>query len=453
MPPEIQSPNDYALSVVVGHDIIQANVQAEEQITSQNSETYPPYRKHVVIAAASATLFIGVGYANTFGVFQEYYQANNLKDERPDKIIVIGSTAASLYLILGAFTGRFADLVGYRVSLLIGAALMIGSMFVASASTTYVQLFLSQGLMFGLGVAFSYLPAVSISRQYWKQNHGVASAMVVSGGALGGCILPYIVRLLITQKGLPGTFRILGYLAAGVLLPSSFLLRPAETTVPIWLRRSTDQRIPILDLSLLRDSRFNALLIPSAIAMIGFLPRYFLIPESAVAQGVSTVYASWLLGLMNGLSIIGRIGIGWIADRFGKVTALTISFICCGLGHFMFWLPGVSVPNDNEATVMAMFTLFVVYIGIFGSGFLALFPVVIAHLFGSEALASKQGLLNTVVGLGSFAGPSAVYAIVGDGRVRHWSTGVISAGLFMLVGGLLLLALLGHPSKPMVARR
>ena len=80
----------------------------------------------IAIAAASAVLFIGVGYPNTFGVFADHYQ-HLFPAEQADKIILIGSVAASLYFILGAFTGRFADVVGYRTSLFIGAALMIGS--------------------------------------------------------------------------------------------------------------------------------------------------------------------------------------------------------------------------------------------------------------------------------------------------------------------------------------
>ena len=416
--------------------------------SDREDESHSPIPgRYSAITTAALVLFIGVGYTNTFGVFAEYYQSTLFKDQSSSQVILIGSTASSLYLVLGALTGRFADLVGYRPSLLIGSALMIGAMFAASRSTSYTQLWLSQGIMFGLGLAFAYLPAVSVSRQYWGRNHGVANAVIVSGGALGGTVLPYIVRRLIESAGLASTFRILGYIAIVGLLPSVFLLKPVKPTVPIWRRPVGEGRPPILDLSLLHDTRFNALLIASTVAMVGFLPRYFLIPESAVAKGIDQIYASWLLGLMNGVSIIGRIGVGWYADRFGKVSALNMSFILCGLGHVMFWLPAVSVPNGDGAAVMALFTTFVVYTGIFGTGFLSLFPVVVSHLFGSENLASKQGLLNTMTGIGAFVGPSAVYAIVGDGGVKRWALGIISAGIFMMAGGFLLGILLSRPLK------
>lgn len=423
-----------------------ASSSADASDTTVETDGLQPY---IILVAASAVLFIGVGYTNTFGVFDGYYQRELLPNDRPTKIILIGSVAASLYFILGVFMGRFADLVGYRISLMIGAALQIGAMFSASVSTTYDQLFLSQGLMFGFGVAFAYLPATTISRQYWHHRHGLANGIVVSGGAAGGCVLPYICRELLVKQGLAQTFRILGYIAAGILIPSLAFLKPKSGNTPSIRRaRQTRRKIPLLDLSLLRDVRFNALLITSTIAMAGFLPRYFLIPPSAVAQGIDETYAAWLLGLMNGLSIVGRVGIGSVADRYGKVFALAASFTLCGLGHIAFWLPGVTVPAKGDpAAVTSLFTIFVVYVGILGSGFVSLFPVVVAHLFGSENLASKTGLFNTVIGISTLAGPSAIYAIVGDGVHRNWWQGVVAAGLFMLVGGVFMILTVGRWTK------
>lgn len=267
-----------------------------------------------------------------------------------------------------------------------------------------------------------YPPCTAISRQYFGKRHGVANGIVVSGGALGGCVLPYSVRQMITNFGLPQTFRILAYLAAGLLIPSIILLRPKH-------ERMTPTGKNLMDFSLLSNPRFLSLLLACTVAMTGFLPRYFLITTSAISKGISSTYASWLLGLMNGLSILGRVGIGYVADRFGKAHALSASFVLCGLGHFVFWLPGMTASEESTAT--ALLTLFVVYIGIFGSGFISLFPVVVADLFGTSALASKTGLLNTAIGVTVLAGPSAVYAIIGEGTHRQWVLGILTAGLFL----------------------
>lgn len=142
-------------------------------------------------------------------------------------------------------------------------------------------------------------------------------------------MLPYSVKQMIASYGLPHTFRILAYIALGILLPSIALLRPKY-------KRTTPTGTRLMDFSLLSNARFLGLLAACTIAMTGFLPRYFLITTSAVSKGIGSTYASWLLGLMNGLSILGRIGIGYVADRFGKVQALSASFVLCGLGHFVF---------------------------------------------------------------------------------------------------------------------
>ncbi|EME88574.1 uncharacterized protein MYCFIDRAFT_129398 [Pseudocercospora fijiensis CIRAD86] len=401
----------------------------ENEQSLETSEEFATASGGPVIAAASAVLFVGVGYTNTYGVFQDYYQEVLFPSIPPEKLIVVGSVASSLYFILGALTGRFADLLGYRISLLLGSALMIGAMFAASVSRTYTEIFLSQGLMFGIGLAFVYMPATSISAQYFGSQHGLANGVVVSGGALGGCILPYCVQIMLGRFGLAATFRILGYLATGILIPSILVLRAK-------VHRSRSRKM--IDLVLLKDKRFVWTLVGCTVAMAGFLPRYFLVPSSARARGISSTYASWLLGIMNGLSIFGRIGIGYFADRYGKLTALSLSFLLCGVGHFAFWLPGILNTQDNTRAATALMTIFVVYVGFLGSGFISLFPVVVADLFGSENLASKTGMLNTFVGLSTLAGPSAVYAIVGSSMSLRWALGISTAGFFMIAGGLVL---------------
>ncbi|KAF1809822.1 MFS general substrate transporter [Eremomyces bilateralis CBS 781.70] len=394
--------------------------------TRQSVSHYRASRWAILLAAFGIT-FIAVGVPNSFGVFQEYYKSTLFPDMPSPEIIIIGSLSSSLYMVLGVFTGRFADILGYQAALISGSILIVGGLVAASFSTQFYQLVLSQGLAFGLGTALVYYPAISVSGQYFRR-HGLANGFVVSGGALGGCIGPYSVRIMIQRLGLPGTFRMLAYISAGVLTFSCVsFMRAGRQPGPRFQK--------IMDLRLLKDPRFLVILVSGTVAMTGFLPRYFLVPASAVSQGINTEYAAWLLGLMNGLSIIGRLGVGSFADRYGKLTALIASFVLCGVGHLVFWLPAVMVEAEDEKPV-ALMTVFVIFVGFLGSGFVSLIPVVMSDMFGFEDLASKVGLLNSIMGLGVFAGPSAVYAIVSDGR--DFSMAVLFSGLLMVVGGLML---------------
>ncbi|CAK7200214.1 hypothetical protein SEUCBS139899_002905 [Sporothrix eucalyptigena] len=396
----------------------------------------PRFAKYALLGAAFGITFVAVGMPNSFGIFQDYYENTLFPERPPAQVILIGSLASSLYMILGALTGRFADLFGYHTAILVGTVLGVTGLFAASVCTEFYQFLLSQGITFGLGTAFVYYPAVSVSRRLFHRRHGMANAFVVSGGALGGCVLPYSTRVMLQKYGLAATFRTLGYVAAGMLGCAYLTFLLLDPRKP---QERANSSTEIMDFRLLRDSRFLVMLAATSVAMTGFLPRYFLITPSAVAQGVNTTYAAWLLGLMNGLSIAGRLGIGYFADRHGKLTALVASFVLCGAGHLLFWLPAVLGHSQNDERAVALMTVFVVFVGLLGSGFVSLIPVVVADLFGADNLASKVGLFNSIVGLGVLAGPSAANAIVSSsGSGDDWSMAVLFSGLLMLVGGLLL---------------
>ncbi|RXG48546.1 hypothetical protein VDGE_10181 [Verticillium dahliae] len=384
---------------------------------AQSSESHDRLgaSRWAVLSAAFGITFIAVGMPNSFGVFQEYYESTLFPNKPSPEIIIIGSLSSSLYMILGAFTGRLADVVGYQVVLISGSVLIVGGLFAASVSTQFYQLVLSQGLAFGLGTALVYYPAVSSSGQYFRR-HGLVNGVVLSGGALGGCIGPYSVRIMIQRLGLPATFRTLAAMSAGVLTFSCIAFTQAR-------RRPRPRSRKLIDLRLLRDTRFLVILVSGTVAMTGFLPRYFIIPASAVSQGIDKGY--------------------------GKLTALITSFVLCGVGHVVFWLPAVMVGDEDEKPV-ALMTLFVIFVGLLGSGFVSLIPVVMSDLFGAEDLASKVGLLNSIMGLGAFAGPSAVYAIVSDGR--DFSMAVLFSGLLMIVGGLMLTRMYSRGDKASASR-
>lgn len=69
-------------------------------------------RAWLVAVGAHFVLFACLGYANSFGVFQEYYLHNQLSGESPDKIAWIGSLVPFLQLAMGVFSGPAFDRYG-----------------------------------------------------------------------------------------------------------------------------------------------------------------------------------------------------------------------------------------------------------------------------------------------------------------------------------------------------
>lgn len=73
-------------------------------------------RAWLVAAGAACTIFSTLGFANSFGVLQEYYAAHQLQKESADRIAWIGSLAAFLQFGSGAIAGPLFDWYGAWVS-------------------------------------------------------------------------------------------------------------------------------------------------------------------------------------------------------------------------------------------------------------------------------------------------------------------------------------------------
>lgn len=66
-------------------------------------------------AGAGAIFYCCLGLSNSFGAFEEFYLANQLRGEPPDKISWIGSLSAFLQFAMGMVGGPMFDRYGARV--------------------------------------------------------------------------------------------------------------------------------------------------------------------------------------------------------------------------------------------------------------------------------------------------------------------------------------------------
>ncbi len=60
----------------------------------------------------------GLGFGNSFGAFQQYYQTHQLHEDSPDKIAWVGSLSFFLQFAIGAISGPLFDRFGAWVCLL-----------------------------------------------------------------------------------------------------------------------------------------------------------------------------------------------------------------------------------------------------------------------------------------------------------------------------------------------
>jgi hypothetical protein len=66
----------------------------------------------LVAAGAAFVFFCGLGFANSFGIFQQYYMSHQLQGQSEDKVAWIGSLSAFLQFAAGAVAGPLFDRYG-----------------------------------------------------------------------------------------------------------------------------------------------------------------------------------------------------------------------------------------------------------------------------------------------------------------------------------------------------
>jgi hypothetical protein len=92
------------------------------------------------------------------GAFQEYYQNDLLKGNSPSTIAWIPSLQIFFIMGTGPIIGKLYDSYGPRYLILGGSFLHVFGLMMASISTEYYQILLSQGVCSAIGVSAIFQP-------------------------------------------------------------------------------------------------------------------------------------------------------------------------------------------------------------------------------------------------------------------------------------------------------
>ncbi|GAB1313394.1 hypothetical protein MFIFM68171_03604 [Madurella fahalii] len=282
-------------------------------------------RAWFVVAGAASIFFSCLGFLNSFGVFQEYYMANQLRDWTPDAIAWIGSLSAFIQFAAGAIAGPLFDRYGVWV-VRPGAVLYVFSLMLISICSAYWHFMLVQGVVTGIAMAMLQLPAIAAVSQYFDKRRAAALGVVISGSSIGGIVFPIALSKMLNDSplGFGWSVRIIGFVVAPLLALSCFTV---TARLP---PRETDFFIG----SAFKRPRYLLLIFSLFCAMAGMFTPLFFLPSYAVTRGVDTTLASYLLAIVNGASTFGRIVPGILADKYGRLNVFGLGALATGVVVF-----------------------------------------------------------------------------------------------------------------------
>ncbi len=125
------------------------------------------------------------------------------------------------------------DRLGIRTTAFIGAAIATIGMLLSSFVTTVEVLYVTYGLLLGIGSSLIYNPSLVILGHYFKRHLGVVNGLVSFGSAVFTIVLPLMLKETLKDIGLQNSMRLL----AGML---SILLIGSLSWKPLYQMRHTE---------------------------------------------------------------------------------------------------------------------------------------------------------------------------------------------------------------------
>ncbi|RYP49869.1 hypothetical protein DL768_004485 [Monosporascus sp. mg162] len=316
------------------------------------------------VAGSSACLFVSFGWVNCVGIFQDYYQANQLSQYSPSEIAWIPSLQLFFMVFMGLIVGKILDDHGPAIPLLFGTFLHVIGLILTSLSSTYAQILLSQAVLSAIGASMVFYPAFNCVSTWFMKKRGMAIGLVVMGSSVGGVIFPIMLIHLIPTIGFAWAIRTCAFLILALLIFANSTVRSRVDPV---------KRPFVLTafFTPLREIPFT--LTTAAIFFFYwgmFLPLTYIVVE-AVAQGMPLTLANYLVPILNGASIIGRTVPNALADKVGHFNMMILMS-----AFTTILILGVWLPISGQAASIA----FAVFYGISSGAGIGLAPVLIHQI-------------------------------------------------------------------------
>jgi MFS family permease len=346
-------------------------------------------RAWVVVWATFVCLAVIFGVSYSFAAFFENF-AKEFAAQRADVSWIFG-LCGLVYFVLGAGGGMLADRWGPRLVCMTGMVFIALGLFLTSLAQSLTTVYLSYGLLVGLGIALVYTPSIACVQPWFNKRRGLASGIASSGIGAGTLILPVVVSYLLTEINWREALQTM---SAGVLLiglTAGFLLKRAPN-----LNGNSSGQLPGLALSAaLTTPSFKWLYMGTLLgAPVMFVP-FAHISAAARDAGVPDAQAVGLVGLIGIGSLVGRFAIGWLADRMGRIKTLMLMQGLMGLSYLVW-----AGAQDRW-----MFAAFALWFGLSYGSIVSLLPAICMDLFGGRAVSAIIGTLYTGAALGNLLGP------------------------------------------------
>ena len=414
-------------------------MSARGQPYGATRQAAPPllFRGWLVVIGAFLVMLVGYGAAYSYAAYADALAASFGADHVAFSLVY--GLCGFMSFAVGGLSGPLADRVGPRPLAAAGMAMVALGLLTAAAARTLTEIMLCYGLLIGLGIGFSLVPAVAAVQRWFSAWRGLASGLAATGIGVGTALVPPAAEALSGFGDWRTAFVIAGLALGaigigGALLladePERYGLRPDGAAAPVAVPAAPEAAGGALAV-VLRRRGFWAYYLGTLLVQVPVSLPFAHLVRSAETAGVARNDALTLLSLIGIGSIAGRFALGALADEIGRRATF---LACC-----------VAVVALTELWAMAdhhlLFAVFAVGFGAAYGGFVALLPAVTTDRFGRRSAGGVIGVLYTGRGVALLLAAPLLAVLVDEGGGYG-----MPLGLMALVGaaGVALLAMRGR---------
>ncbi|EPE29044.1 MFS general substrate transporter [Glarea lozoyensis ATCC 20868] len=381
----------------------------------------------VCVAACFTINCFTWGVVSSYGVFLGYYLEKDIYPAAtPMDFAFIGGLNFSVAMLASPAVTVLVrrNPIGIHLPMLLGVVFQTSGFITASFATRIWHLYLTQGVLVGLGVGFSYLPSIAILSQWFSRRRSLANGISAAGSGIGGLIFSFAVRAAISNISLAWALRMTGLVSGFMNIMATIAIRSRNHIIQ-------PKQHPF-DMNLLGRYDVGLVLGWAFVSMLGYITLLFSMSNFARSIGLDDSQAASATALLNLGTALGRPFIGVISDRYGRIeTAGLITFVCA-ISVFAIWVP---------ATSYGVTILFVIINGAILGVFWVTIGPICTEVVGLVELPSMLSLAWLVIVLPTTFSEVIALKLRREKSAREFLYPQIFAGLAYLIASLIVLEL------------
>ncbi|XP_040886843.1 monocarboxylate transporter 13 isoform X2 [Toxotes jaculatrix] len=389
----------------------------------------------VLVAALFVSTSLVFGLMRSLGIF--FVEFVQYFEESAQAISWISSTGLAAQQFFSPLGAALCNAYDARVVVMAGGLLAGLGLILASQATCLVHLYLTMGVISGLGWGLVFTPMVATVMANFTRRRTLALGLAFSSVGLSSFAFNPLFQFLVEMYAWRGALLILGGLSLNIV-PCGALIRPQRcskapekvdseggSSCAVMLRRVSSY----LELPLLFERPYLTYASAITLLNVGYFVPYFHLVAHSRQVGFSEYQAAFVMSAAGATDILGRVVSGWFSDlgHFRLIHLLSLWTTLAGV--FIMLLP-VSSLSASYTALMVISLLYGFCSGALTSLAFAVVPLIV----GVERMMGALGLLQLIESIGGLLG-TPLSGLLKDVTGNYISSFVI-AGSFLILSTL-----------------